>query len=52
MSVTSSSVAVFEAHAKAEEAIRDLQKSGFDMTKLSIIGEDYDCLSFTALPRK
>jgi hypothetical protein len=31
-------VAVFTSHAEAEEAIRDLQHSQFDMTKLSIIG--------------
>ncbi len=41
MSVTNSAVAVFQSHAKAEEAIRELQKSGFDMKKLSIVGKDY-----------
>ena len=34
-------VAVFHTHDKAEAAIRDLQKSGFDMKKLSIVGKDY-----------
>ncbi len=28
-------------HAEAEKAVRDLQKSGFDMRKLSIVGKDY-----------
>ena len=34
-------VAVFNAHTEAEEAVKGLQKAGFDMTKLSIIGKDY-----------
>ena len=38
MSTDNSAVAVFQTHPKAEEAVRELQKSGFDMTKLSIIG--------------
>ncbi len=41
MSVTNSAVAIFHNHAKAEEAIRELQRSGFDMKKLSIVGKDY-----------
>jgi uncharacterized membrane protein len=34
-------VAVFESHEQAENAIRELQKDGFDMKKLSIVGRDY-----------
>ncbi|MDQ2806803.1 MAG: DUF1269 domain-containing protein [Chloroflexota bacterium] len=34
-------VAVYDTHVEAEEAVRDLQKSGFDMQKLSIVGKDY-----------
>ena len=34
-------VAVFHAHTEAEDAVKSLQKAGFDMTKLSIIGRDY-----------
>lgn len=34
-------VAIFNAHTEAEEAVKNLQKAGFDMTKLSIIGKDY-----------
>ena len=34
-------VAVYDTHAEAEAAIRDLEKAGFDMTKLSIVGKDY-----------
>jgi uncharacterized membrane protein len=41
MSATNSAVAVFQSHAKAEEAVRELQKNGFDMKKLSIVGKDY-----------
>ena len=41
MSNTNSVVAVFESHDQAEEAIRELQKDGFDMKKLSIVGKDY-----------
>jgi uncharacterized membrane protein len=41
MSEMNSVVAVFESHNQAEDAVRDLQKSGFDMNKLSIVGKDY-----------
>jgi uncharacterized membrane protein len=34
-------VAVFNTHTEAEEAVKELQMSGFDMKKLSIIGKDY-----------
>jgi hypothetical protein len=34
-------VALYDTHDEAEVAIRELQKQGFDMTKLSIIGQDY-----------
>jgi hypothetical protein len=34
-------VAVYDSHAAAEAAVRELAKSGFDMKKLSIIGKDY-----------
>ena len=41
MSDKNSVVAVFETHDKVGGAIRELQQSGFDMTKLSIVGRDY-----------
>jgi uncharacterized membrane protein len=41
MSENSSIVAVFASHQQAEDAIRELQKDGFDMKKLSIVGKDY-----------
>jgi uncharacterized membrane protein len=34
-------VAVFHSHDQAEEAVRELQKDGFDMKQLSIVGKDY-----------
>jgi len=37
----SNCVAVFDRHQDAETAIRELQRVGFDMKKLSIIGRDY-----------
>lgn len=36
-----SCVAVFDRHDAAEAAIRELQRAGFDMKKLSIVGRDY-----------
>jgi uncharacterized membrane protein len=41
MTKTNSVVAIYDTHPQAEEAIRNLQKSGFDMKKLSIVGKDY-----------
>jgi Heat induced stress protein YflT domain len=41
MSKDNAIIAVFESHEKAETAIKDLQKSGFDMKKLSIIGKGF-----------
>ncbi|MGD8413785.1 MAG: permease [Candidatus Latescibacterota bacterium] len=38
---TDSVVAVFGANAEAEDAVKELQRSGFDMKKLSIVGKDY-----------
>jgi uncharacterized membrane protein len=41
MSDKNSVVAIFATHNQAEDAIRELQKDGFDMKKLSIVGKDY-----------
>ena len=41
MSEQNSVVAIFESHNQAEDAVRELQKSGIDMKKLSIVGKDY-----------
>jgi len=34
-------VAIYKSHVEAEAAIKDLQSSGIDMKKLSIVGRDY-----------
>jgi uncharacterized membrane protein len=34
-------VAVFDTHPEAEAAVKELQKGGFDMKKLSVVGKDY-----------
>ena len=41
MSEINSVVAIYETHTQAEEAVKELQKSGFDMKKMSIVGKDY-----------
>lgn len=37
----SSAVGLFNTHEDAEIAIKELQKCGYDMQKLSVIGKDY-----------
>jgi uncharacterized membrane protein len=34
-------VAAYDSHDKAEEAVHELEKSGFDMQALSIVGKDF-----------
>jgi hypothetical protein len=41
MSETNSVVAIYKSHSQAEEAVKELQRSGFDMKKMSIVGKDY-----------
>jgi uncharacterized membrane protein len=41
MSKTSAAVAVYSTHEEADAAIKLLQKGGFDMKKLSIVGKDF-----------
>jgi hypothetical protein len=41
MADNDSIVAIYSNHTDAEAAVKELQKSGFDMKKLSIIGKDY-----------
>ncbi len=41
MTKTNSVVAIYDTHSQAEEAVKNLQKSGIDMKKLSIVGKDY-----------
>ena len=39
--ITNTTVAIYQTHAEAEAAVKSLQKSGFTMQKLSIVGRDY-----------
>jgi uncharacterized membrane protein len=41
MSETNSVVAIYKTHSEAEEAVKQLQKAGFDMKKMSIVGKEY-----------
>jgi hypothetical protein len=41
MSEINSVVAIYESHTQAEEAVKELQRSGFDMKKMSIVGKGY-----------
>ena len=41
MNTKNSVVAVYDSHDKAEAAVKELQKSGFTMKNLSIVGKDY-----------
>ena len=41
MAKNSAVVGVYDSHTKAEASIKELQRSGFDMKKLSIVGKDY-----------
>jgi hypothetical protein len=34
-------VAVYKSHLAAEQAVQELQRAGFDIKKLSIVGKDY-----------
>jgi len=41
MNKSNSIVAIYPSHTAAEAAVKELQQSGFDMKKLSIVGRDY-----------
>jgi hypothetical protein len=41
MTDTNAVIAVYDNHTAAEGAVKELQKSGFDMKKLSVVGKDY-----------
>lgn len=34
-------VGVYKSHAEAEQSVKELQKAGFEMKRLSIVGKDY-----------
>jgi hypothetical protein len=41
MSIQNSVVAIYSTHAEADHAVKELQRSGVDMHKLSILGKGY-----------
>ena len=41
MSELNAVVGIFKTHTEAETSIKELQRAGFDMKKLSIVGKDY-----------
>ena len=41
MSENNALVAIYNTHTEAESAIKELQRSGFDIKKLSIVGKEY-----------
>jgi hypothetical protein len=41
MSEQNAVVGIFNSHTEAEKSIKELQRAGFDMKKLSIVGKDY-----------
>lgn len=41
MNKNDSVVAIYPSHTAAEAAVKELQQSGIDMKKLSIVGRDY-----------
>jgi hypothetical protein len=41
MSQQSSGVTVCDTHTEAEDIVKEMQKSGFDLKKLSIVGRDF-----------
>ena len=40
MSTTDATIAVYDTHPLAEEAVRRLATAGFDMKTVSIVGQD------------
>ena len=41
MSNQNAVVGIYKTHTGAEAAVKELQKSSFDMKKLSVVGKDY-----------
>ncbi len=41
MNQSNIAVAIYDLHTQAESAVKALQRAGFDMKKISIIGKDY-----------
>ena len=41
MSVPNTCVAIYKTHHDADDAVKELQSTGFDMKRISVIGNDY-----------
>jgi uncharacterized membrane protein len=41
MAESNAVIGIYDSHTNAEASIKELQRSGFDMKKLSIVGKDY-----------
>ena len=41
MAESNAVVGIYDSHTNAEASVKELQRSGFDMRKLSIVGKDY-----------
>src|SRR5246127_5912714 len=41
MKDTNAVIAAYDSHSAADDAVKELQKAGFDMKKLSVVGKDY-----------
>ena len=41
MKYENSMIAIYDTHEEAEQAVKKLEKSGFEMKQLSIVGKDY-----------
>jgi uncharacterized membrane protein len=41
MTDTNAVIAVYDNHSAADDAVKELQKSGFDIKRLSVVGKDY-----------
>ena len=41
MAESNTVVGIYNSHTESEATIKELQRSGFDMKKLSIVGKDY-----------
>ena len=41
MTDTNAVIAVYETHSGADNAVKQLQRSGYDMKKLSVVGKDF-----------
>ena len=41
MADTNAVIAVYDNHSAAEDAVKELQRAGFDIKNLSVVGKDY-----------